>query len=76
MTKVELVAKIAEIAALTKIQAEKALNGFIAVTTDAIKAGDKITLTGFGTFSAVSRAARKPESSDRKRTEKSCQDQR
>lgn len=58
MTKVELVAKIAESAALTKVQAEKALNGFIAATTDAIKAGDKITLTGFGTFSAVSRAAR------------------
>jgi DNA-binding protein HU-beta len=58
MTKAELVAKIAESAALTKVQAEKALNGFTAATTDAIKAGDKITLIGFGTFSAVTRAAR------------------
>jgi DNA-binding protein HU-beta len=58
MTKAELVVKIAESAALTKVQAEKALNGFIAATTAAIKAGDKITLTGFGTFSAVTRAAR------------------
>ena len=58
MTKVELVAKIAEEAGLTKVQAEKALNGFIAATTAAIKAGDKVTLVGFGTFSAVSRAAR------------------
>lgn len=58
MTKVELVAKIAEDAGLTKVQAEKALNSFVAATTVAIKAGDKVTLVGFGTFSAVTRAAR------------------
>ncbi|MBC8017273.1 MAG: HU family DNA-binding protein [Verrucomicrobia bacterium] len=58
MTKVELVAKIAEEAGLTKAQAEKALNGFISATTAAIKAEDKVTLVGFGTFSAVTRAAR------------------
>jgi DNA-binding protein HU-beta len=58
MNKSDLVAKIAEGAALTKVQAEKALNVFIAETTAALKAGDKITLVGFGTFSAVSRAAR------------------
>ncbi|MCX5846074.1 MAG: HU family DNA-binding protein [Deltaproteobacteria bacterium] len=58
MTKAELVAKIAEGAELTKVQAEKALNSFIAATTAALKAGDKVTLIGFGTFSAVTRAAR------------------
>jgi len=58
MNKSELVAKIAEGADLTKVQAEKALNSFIAATTAALKAGDKITLIGFGTFSAVTRAAR------------------
>jgi DNA-binding protein HU-beta len=58
MTKVELVAKIAEDAGLTKVQAEKALNSFVDTTTAAIKAGDKVTLVGFGTFSSVSRAAR------------------
>jgi DNA-binding protein HU-beta len=58
MTKVELVAKIAEDAGLTKVQAEKALNSFVDTTTAAIKAGDKVTLIGFGTFSSVSRAAR------------------
>jgi DNA-binding protein HU-beta len=58
MTKTELVAKIAEGAELTKAQAEKALNSFVAATTAAIKAGDKVTLVGFGTFSAVTRAAR------------------
>ncbi|MDA8429039.1 MAG: HU family DNA-binding protein [Geobacteraceae bacterium] len=58
MTKVELVAKIAEDAGLTKVQAEKALNSFVTATTTAIKAGDKVTLVGFGTFSAITRAAR------------------
>ena len=43
---------------MTKAQAEKALNSFVAATTAAIKAGDKVTLVGFGTFSAVTRAAR------------------
>ena len=58
MNKAELVAKIAESAELTKIQAEKALNSFIAATTAALKDGDKVALVGFGTFSAVNRAAR------------------
>jgi DNA-binding protein HU-beta len=58
MTKAELVAKIAEGAGLTKVQAEKGLSCFIAETIAALKAGDKITLVGFGTFSAVTRAAR------------------
>lgn len=58
MNKSDLVAKIAESAELTKAQAEKALNSFIAETTAALKTGDKITLVGFGTFSAVTRAAR------------------
>jgi len=58
MTKAELVTKIAETAELTKVQAEKALNAFTAEVITALKAGDKITLTGFGTFSASVRAAR------------------
>jgi DNA-binding protein HU-beta len=58
MTKAELVAKISEDAKLTKVQAQKALNSFIEVTKAALKAGDKVTLVGFGTFSAVNRAAR------------------
>jgi DNA-binding protein HU-beta len=58
MTKAELVAKIAEGAGVTKVQAEKALNSFIEETTVALKAGDKVTLVGFGTFSAVTRSAR------------------
>jgi len=58
MNKSDLIDKIAAGAGLTKVQAEKAVNSFIAETTAALKAGDKLTLVGFGTFSAVTRAAR------------------
>ncbi|BCS54458.1 HU family DNA-binding protein [Geobacter sp. SVR] len=58
MKKADLVAKMAEAAGITKKQADLALNGFIAETTAAIKAGDKVTLVGFGSFSSVTRSAR------------------
>jgi len=58
MNKSDLVARIAEGAELTKAQAEKVLNTFIAEAIAALKTGEKITLIGFGTFSAVARAAR------------------
>ena len=50
MNKTELVAAIAEKAALSKKDAEKALNAFVESVEDALKAGDKIQLVGFGTF--------------------------
>jgi len=58
MKKADLVAKMAEAADITKKQAELALNGFISSTTEALKADDKVTLVGFGNFSAVTRKAR------------------
>ncbi len=58
MTKAELIAKIAKDAEITQVQAQKALNSFIETTTAALRAGDKVALIGFGTFSAVDRAAR------------------
>ncbi|MCX7991039.1 MAG: HU family DNA-binding protein [Proteobacteria bacterium] len=59
MTKAELVAAIASKADISKANAEKALNGFIAAVTEALKKGDKVSLVGFGTFEVVKRAARK-----------------
>ena len=50
MTKTELVKAIAAKAELTNAQSAKALDAFIAAVTDALKAGDKISLVGFGTF--------------------------
>ena len=58
MNKTELIAAIAEKSAISKKDAEKALGAFVAVVTDALKAGDKISLVGFGTFEARERAAR------------------
>jgi len=58
MTKAELVANIAKEAKITKASAEKALKTFTGSVIKALKKGDKLTLTGFGTFSVSKRKAR------------------
>jgi DNA-binding protein HU-beta len=58
MTKAELIASIAKDAKITKAAAEKALNSFTSNVTKALKKGDKLTLTGFGTFMVARRKAR------------------
>ncbi len=58
MTKAELVASIGKEAKVSKASAEKALNAFASSVTKALKKGDKLTLTGFGTFSVAKRRAR------------------
>ncbi len=57
MNKNEFVAAIAEKSGLTKKDAEAALNAYIEVVTDALKAGDSVQLIGFGTFEVRERAA-------------------
>ncbi|MFZ6011316.1 MAG: HU family DNA-binding protein [Bacteroidota bacterium] len=59
MNKAELVGKVAEDVGLTKRQAAAALDSFIEGVTKTLKAGKKLTLVGFGTFSVSKRAARK-----------------
>lgn len=58
MNKSDLVASMAQAAAISKAGAEKSLNGALAAITTALKKGDKVTLVGFGTFSVTKRAAR------------------
>ena len=58
MNKTELVEKVAASAGLTKAQADAAVNAFVETLTDVLKAGDKITLKGFGTFEVRQREAR------------------
>jgi DNA-binding protein HU-beta len=58
MTKAELIASIGKEAKISKASAEKALNAFSNGVTKALKKGDKLTLTGFGTFSVAKRRAR------------------
>lgn len=58
MSKVELVAAIAEKTGTTKKAAAEALNGIIAVITETVSRGEDIALTGFGSFKVVERPAR------------------
>jgi DNA-binding protein HU-beta len=58
MTKAELIAGIGKEAKISKASAEKAINAFTNAVTKVLKKGDKLTLTGFGTFSIAKRKAR------------------
>lgn len=58
MNKAELIKKVAKSANLTIKEAEAAINAFIDAITATLKAKDKISLIGFGTFETVKRAAR------------------
>ena len=58
MNKTELIEKIAAGAGLSKADAKKALDATTAAIKDALVAGDKIQLVGFGTFSVNERPAR------------------
>ncbi len=58
MNKTELVSQIAEQADISKAAAERALSATIEAVTGALKAGDSVTLVGFGTFSVAERSAR------------------
>ena len=58
MNKTELVEKIAAGAGLSMVDSKKALEATIAAIKDALVAGDKVALVGFGTFSVSERPAR------------------
>ena len=58
MNKTELVAAMADKAALTKKDADAALKAFTEVIEETLKAGDSIQLVGFGTFEVAERAER------------------
>ena len=58
MNKTELKKKIATGSELSKADAKKALDATVAAIKDALVAGDKISLVGFGTFSVNERPAR------------------
>ena len=58
MNKSEFISAIAEAADLTKADTERAVEGMFKVVKKALKAGDSISLVGFGTFVVRKRAAR------------------
>ena len=58
MNKTELINAVAAKAEISKKDAEKALAAVLGSIEDALKAGDKVQLIGFGTFEVKERAAR------------------
>jgi DNA-binding protein HU-beta len=58
MTKADIISNIATDAGIKKSVAEKALESFVHSIEMALKQGEKVTLSGFGTFQCTARAAR------------------
>ncbi len=58
MNKVELVAAVAEKAELSKKDAEKAVSAVLDAIVEALAAGDKVSVVGFGSFEVRERGER------------------
>ncbi|GIW63407.1 MAG: SPBc2 prophage-derived DNA-binding protein HU 2 [Patescibacteria group bacterium] len=59
MSKSDLIVQVAKKTGLTARAAKEAVNAVFDVVADALKRGEKVVVTGFGTFLVRSRAARK-----------------
>jgi DNA-binding protein HU-beta len=58
MNKSEFISAVAAKAGLSKVDAKKAVDAYAEVVADALKAGDKVALIGFGTYAVSERAER------------------
>ena len=58
MTKIEFVDAVSKETEWTKKDSEEAINAVVKVITNALVAGEKLSIVGFGTFEVVERAAR------------------
>lgn len=58
MNKAELISAVAAESGLNKADAKKAVEGFVAAVTNALREGDKVSLVGFGTFMVSERGER------------------
>ena len=58
MNKTDFIARVAEKAGLTKVDARAAVEAFATVVAEELKKGEKIALLGFGTFSVADKPAR------------------
>ena len=59
MNKTDLISAVAAKGELSKKDAEKAVAAFVGAIEDALKAGEKVSIVGFGSFEAKVRPARK-----------------
>lgn len=58
MTKTEVIEALASRVGLTKADAKRAVDGVLDIVGDGLARGEKVTLTGFGTFEVRQRRAR------------------
>jgi len=58
MTKQDLINSIADASGITKRAAADALSALISTVTRQLKKGERVTITGFGTFKVSNRKAR------------------
>lgn len=58
MNKSELIVSVAEKSGLSRRDSEKAVNAVFDAITESLKAGDKVSLVGFGIFDVKERAER------------------
>ncbi len=58
MTKQDLIEAMAAKSGLTKADSSRALEAFMSTVAETLQKGEKITLTGFGTFGTSRREAR------------------
>lgn len=58
MTKDQVIAKMAESSGISKKQATEALEAFMGTVTTHLKKGEKVSFSGFGTFTVSDRKAR------------------
>lgn len=58
MTKMELIDALAKESSLSRKDVDKLLDTFVNLVTEKLKAGEKVAVTGFGTFSVTERKAR------------------
>ena len=57
MTKAELIARMAEAAAISRDQARRALEAYTDGVTEALQRGQPVRITGFGVYSHLDRKA-------------------
>ena len=59
MNKKDLISKIAADASLTRAQAARALDAFVEGIRTGLSRGDRVTISGFGSFGVLHRKARR-----------------
>ena len=58
MNKTQLIDAIAEKSGVSKVNAKKSIDAFIDIASDTLRTGDRIMISGFGSFEVTKKPAR------------------